>query len=127
MWEDSTSFLKSVLLQVAPPSSISFGGLLTINTYQPGSSKDYLGGCAYIILGSQDKLANQVSLGCFLGLVKNPPANAGDTVLTPGSRRCPGEGNRDRLQYSCLKNPMDRGAWWATIHEVAKSQTRLSN
>ena len=74
MWEDSTSFLKSVLLQVAPPSSISFGGLLTINTYQPGSSKDYLGGCAYIILGSQDKLANQVSLGCFLGLVKNLPA-----------------------------------------------------
>ena len=55
--------------------------------------------------------------------------------LISGSGRSPGEGNGNRLQYSgeiqngerCLGNPMDRGAWWATVHGVAKSQTRLSN
>ena len=44
----------------------------------------------------------------------NPPANAGDTGLIPGSGRSPGKGNGDPLQYSCLENPMDRGAWQAT-------------
>ena len=53
--------------------------------------------------------------------------NAGDLGLIPGSERSPGEGNGNPLQYSCLENPMDRGAWWATVHGVAKSQTRLSN
>ena len=43
----------------------------------------------------------------------------------PGSRRSPGGGHGNPLQYSCLENPMDRGAWWATIHGVTKSQTRL--
>ena len=45
----------------------------------------------------------------------------------PGSGRSPGEGNGNPLQYSCLENPMDRGVWQATVHRVAKSQTRLSN
>ena len=45
----------------------------------------------------------------------------------PGSGRSPGEGNGNPLQYSCLENPMDRGAWWATVHGVTKSQTQLSN
>ena len=45
----------------------------------------------------------------------------------PGSGRSPGEGNGNPLQYSCLGNPMDRGAWWATVHRVAKSQTQLSD
>ena len=52
--------------------------------------------------------------------MKNPPANAGDSGLIPGSRRCPGEGNGNLLQYSCLGNPMDRGDWQATVHGVAK-------
>ena len=52
--------------------------------------------------------------------------NAGDPGLIPGSGRCPGEGNGYPLQYSCLENPTDRGAWWATVHGVAKSWTRLS-
>ena len=59
-------------------------------------------------------------------LIKNPPANAGDSKeagLTPGSGRSPGEGNGNPLQYSCLENPMSRGAWWATIHGVPKSWT----
>ena len=58
------------------------------------------------------------------------PANAGDirdTGLIPGLGRSPGEGNGNPLQYSCLENPMDGGAWWATIHGVAKSQTQLSD
>ena len=51
--------------------------------------------------------------------------NAGDTGSIPGSGRSPGGGNGNSLQYSCLENPMDRGAWRATVHGVAKSQTRL--
>ena len=61
-------------------------------------------------------------------VVKNLPANAGDirdvgSVL--GSGRSPGEGDGNPLQYSCLENPMDRGAWWATVRGVTKSRTRL--
>ena len=58
-------------------------------------------------------------------VVKNLPANAGDLGSIPGLGRAPGEGNGNPLQYSCLENPMDRGAWWATVHGVAKSRTRL--
>ena len=58
--------------------------------------------------------------------VKNPPANAGDAGSIPGLGTSPGEGNGYPLQYSCLENPMDRGAWWATVHRVAKSWTRLT-
>ena len=62
-------------------------------------------------------------------VVKHPPANAGDAGgvgLIPGSGRPPGEGNGNPLQDSCLENPMDRGAWQATFHGVAKSWTGLS-
>ena len=59
-------------------------------------------------------------------VVKNLPANAGNAGLTPGSGRSPGEVNGNPLQYFCLGNPMDREAWRATVHGVAKSQTRLS-
>ena len=55
-------------------------------------------------------------------MVKNPPANAGDVGLIPGLERCPGVGNGNSLQYSCLGNSMDRGTWWATVHVVTKSQ-----
>ena len=57
-------------------------------------------------------------------MVKNPPANAEDirdAGSTPGSRRSPGEGHGHLLQYSYLENPMNRGAWRATVHRVAKS------
>ena len=57
--------------------------------------------------------------------VKNPPANAGDPGSIPGSGRSSGDGNGNPLQYSCLENPMDKGAWGATVHGVAKSQTGL--
>ena len=53
--------------------------------------------------------------------------NVGDLGSIPGSGRSPGEGNGNPLQYSCLENPMDGGAWRATVHGVAKSRTRLNN
>ena len=56
-------------------------------------------------------------------MVKNPPAAAGDAGSIPGSGRSPGGGHGSPLQYSCLGNPVDRGAWRATVHGVAKSQT----
>ena len=59
-------------------------------------------------------------------MVKNSPANAGDVGSIPGSGRSSGGRHDTRLQYSCLGNPMDRGAWQATGHGVAKSQTQLS-
>ena len=72
-------------------------------------------------------------LHCFgtfaenLGLVvKNTPANAGDSrdvASIPRLGRYPGGGHGNPLQYSCLENPMDRGAWWATVHRITKSQT----
>ena len=59
-------------------------------------------------------------------VVKNPPANAGDVGLVPGLRRFPEDGNGNPLQYSYLENPMDRGAWWATVPGTAKSRTQVS-
>ena len=63
-------------------------------------------------------------------VVRHLPANAGDTGdadLIPGSRRSPGEGKGNPLQYSCLENSMDRGVWWVTVHGIAKSRTQLGN
>ena len=68
--------------------------------------------------------ASQGALG-----VKNLPVNAGDTGdagSITGSGKSPGEGHDNPLQYFCLENPMDRGAWRAIVHGVAKSQTRLN-
>ena len=59
--------------------------------------------------------------------VKASACNAGDLGSIPESGRSPGEGNGTPLQYSRLENPMDGGAWWATVHGVAKSRTRLSD
>ena len=61
-------------------------------------------------------------------MLKNPRASAGDLRimgLISGSERSPGEGNSILLQYSCLENPMDRGAWWVTVYRVAKRWTQL--
>ena len=57
---------------------------------------------------------------CGGSVVKNLPANAGDTGSIPGSGRSPGEGYGNPLQYSCLENSMDRGAWWTAVHGVFK-------
>ena len=58
--------------------------------------------------------------------IKASDSNVGDLGLIPGSGRSPGEGNGNPFHYSWLEYPMDRGAWWATVHGVAKSRTRLS-
>ena len=65
-----------------------------------------------------------LSLGFPCGSeVKNQFANAGDAGLIPGVGRSPGEGKSNPLQYYCLENPMDRGAWWVTVHVVTESET----
>ena len=79
---------------------------------------------------SKLSISHTLSLASQVLAVKNPPASARDTRdagLIPGSGRSPGEGNGKPLQYSCLEKSMDRGAWWATVHGVAQSQTRLNN
>ena len=60
-------------------------------------------------------------------MVKNPPVNAGDAVSIPGLGISAGKENGNPLQYPCLGNPMNRGAWRATVHGVTKSWTQLSN
>ena len=77
-------------------------------------------------------ITSNVYTGSFPGssVVKNPPASAGDARdpgSIPGSGRSSGEGNGEPLQYSHLENPMDGGAWQATVHGIAKSQTQLSD
>ena len=69
------------------------------------------------------------TLPCFPSISdgKASACNAGDPGSIPGLGRSYGEGNDNPLQYSCLENPMDRGAWQATVNEVAKSQTGLSD
>ena len=79
--------------------------------------------------GCGDILYHLLMLGASQGerVVKSPPANAGDlrdSGLTPGLGRSPGGGHGNPLQYSCMENPKDRGAWWATVHGVTKSQSR---
>ena len=76
------------------------------------------------IMSYRKKWASQLVL-----VIKKPPANAGDirdASLIPRSARSPGGEHDNPLQYSCLENPMDRGAWWATVQGVTKRQTRLN-
>ena len=56
-------------------------------------------------------------------MIKNPPASVGDPGSIPGLGGSPGEGNGNPLQYSCLENPMDKGAWWATVHGFTELDT----
>ena len=77
----------------------------------------------------QSFLVSQYSFGDFPGgfYDKESTGNAGDPGSIPGSGRSPGEGNGNPFQYSCPENPMERGVWQATVREIAKSQTRLSD
>ena len=71
---------------------------------------------------SQNQMLPPIMEKIFSGgsVVKNLPTNAGDASSIPELRRSPGKGNGNPLQYSCLGNPIDRGAWWATVHRVTK-------
>ena len=78
----------------------------------------FLKSCILNLVGKDQLVSGSV--------VKNPPTNAGDTGdlnSIPGSGRSRGEGNGNPVQYSCLENPIDRGAWWAAVHGVAESDT----
>ena len=76
----------------------------------------------------RDRLPTPVFLGFPGGSdAKESTCNAGDLGSNPGLGRSPGEGHGNPLQYSCLENPMDRGAWWAIVHGVKKSWTQLSD
>ena len=81
--------------------------------------------CVYRSVSERLNLLRDRKLKGFPGgaMLKNLLANAGDTGLIPGWGRSPGEGNGHPLQYSCLGNPMDGGAWQATVHRVAKEDT----
>ena len=105
------------LLLTTPPSTLVFPLPAPSSCMAPN-----------ILVGPIFIAPHQSPEGGFPGgpVVKNLPAKAGDVDLIPGSGRSPGGGNGTPLQYSCLGNPLDRGAWQATVHGVAKSQTRLS-
>ena len=82
--------------------------------------------CTFLLQGMVIKQYNCFLMGFPGGsAVKNPPANTGDMGSIPGSGRSPGEGNGNPLQYSCLGNPTDKGAWWATAHSVAKESDTI--
>ena len=72
------------------------------------------------------KIYNSTDIPLVIQMVKRLPAMR-ETGLIPELGRSPGEGNGNPLQYSCLGNPMDRGAWWATVHGVTKSRTQLKD
>ena len=80
-------------------------------------------------LGREDPLEkDRLPIPVFMGFPggsqgKESACNVGDLGLLPGLGRSPGDGHGNPLQYSCLENPHGRGAWWATVHGVAKSQT----
>ena len=87
------------------------------------------GSCKNCIMNFSREIIVKLGASQVLLWVKNFPASAGDTGdagSIPVLGRSSGIGNGNPLQYSCLESSMDRGSWWATVHEVAKSQTRLS-
>ena len=121
-------FTSSVYNQVLPTSFhftlelllyFSFSSFIKWETWTIGISKP-------LFLDYSQTMGNWRGLPRWHN-VKNLPENLGDTGSIHGSGRSPGEGNDNPLQYSHLKNPMDRGAWWATVNGVTKSWTQLSN
>ena len=90
------------------------------------ASQDELSSVPFMKSSLNDWYINDFSFQVALA-VKNTPVNARDVGLTPALGRSPREGNGNPLQYSYLGNPMDRGAWWATVHGVANNQTQVSD
>ena len=87
--------------------------------------------CYSVVNNLVSDLSLHLPIPCLMGfagdsVVKNPP-NEGDMGSVPGLGRSSGGGNSNPLQCSCLENPMDRGAWWATVHGVEKSGTLFKN
>ena len=91
----------------------------------PGGSNEYLNKIPKEHLRRWPHYIYAIFPGGSVG--KETTYSGRDLSSIPGSGRSPGEGDSNTLQYSCLENPMDRGSWWASVHEVTKSQTQLSN
>ena len=94
--------------------------LHTLLVYQEvlGAPSQYIKTLSFLVLYFWATVIDPDDSDC-----KESACNAGDTGSIPGSGSCPGEGNGDALQYSCLENPMDRIAWWATAHVFAELDT----
>ena len=101
--------------------------------FLPGESHGQRSLVGYSPWGRKElDIIEQLTLSAVNGLpwwlsAKESARNVEDPGSVPGLGKSSGEGNGNPLQYSCLENPMDRGAWWATVHGVAKSQTQLSD
>ena len=87
----------------------------------------YINGASQVVLVVKDLPSNAGGSFPSSSDGKESAHRAGDPGLIPGSRRSPGEGNGNPFQHSCLENPMDRGAWWGTVHGVTKNWTQLSD
>ena len=109
-----------VVLHVCGPACQRLGVSVNLSRFQVGSSERTLGR-----KGFWNLKATLLDTGAFPGGSdgKESACNAGDPGLILGSGRSPGEGNGYPLQYSCLENIMDRGAWWATVYGFTKSRT----
>ena len=118
--------LASVLGQEDPPGK---GKWQPTPVFLPGESHGHRSLVGYSPQGHKELRHDWSDLAGFPGSSdgKASAYNAGGLGSIPGSGRSPGERNGNPLQYSCLENPMDQGAWWATVHRVAKSRTRLSD
>ena len=131
MWDKCSykSHNKACILSVLCPVRIQWEGCPLQPRRWTSPETDHAG---TLILELQSPELWEINFCCswdFLGGLdgKESACDAGDMDLIPGSGRSPGEGSGNPLQYSCLMNSMDRGAWWAIVHGVAKSWTWLSN
>ena len=129
LWDPSLSPLHWSMFP--RPAVRLFYGLFLEHRLQSFPNKRYTGSEFFDLLNDWNVLILSIYL-TYLGFpggseVKASACNVGDLGSIPGSGRSPGEGNGNPLQYSCLENPMDGGAWRATVHGVAKSWTRLSD
>ena len=129
LWDPSLSPLHWSMFP--RPAVRLFYGLFLEHRLQSFPNKRYTGSEFFDLLNDWNVLILSIYL-TYLGFpggseVKASACNVGDLGSIPGSGRSPGEGNGNPLQYSCLENPMDGGAWRATVHGVAKSRTWLSD
>ena len=111
----STPSSEVLLLLVAQPQNTQ-GRVVSTGFHETLSEPSYLS----VKLTMPLSLSSESRAFPDGSAVTNPPADVGDPGSIPGLGRSPGEGNGTPLQYSCLENPMERGAWWATVHGVAK-------
>ena len=125
-------FILPVLVQAMPPPRSFLWNMTALTTHSHVCARVWTCACVCTCIKSTHTKLHFITYhhhSQVAQLVKNLPANARDvrdSSSIPGSGRFPGEGNGNPLQYSCLKNPMERGAWQATVHGVTESWTWLN-